>query len=72
MAISIPILEAVLVPVFEAMMREMAAGWMPIFIDRPTNVLMFFIGMGSYGIVSLAEMRKIRRVPMEEALKNVE
>ena len=35
-------------------------------------VKMFLIGIGTYLVVALLEYRKIRRVAMDEALKNVE
>ena len=36
------------------------------------SVKMFLIGIISYAAVALLEYRKIRKVPMDEALKNVE
>ncbi|MBQ9328665.1 MAG: ABC transporter permease [Solobacterium sp.] len=72
MVLSVPILSAVMVPVFENMMREMISGWLPIHMDSSTNILTVVIGITSYAVVALLEYRKIRMVAMEEALKNVE
>ena len=35
-------------------------------------VKMILLGIGAYVVVAVLEYRRIRRVPMEEALKNVE
>ena len=35
-------------------------------------VQMFVVGFVTYGIVALLEYRRIRKVPMSEALKNAE
>ena len=72
MLTSIPILAAMLIPIFTVMMKEMMSGWFPIKLDQMTNIEMIFIGLITYGIVAMLEMRKIRSVKMEEALKNVE
>ena len=72
MLTSIPILAAMLIPIFTVMMKEMMSGWFPIKLDQMTNIEMIFIGLITYGIIAMLEMRKIRSVKMEEALKNVE
>ena len=72
MAVTIILLEKSMVPLFEAMMREMVPGWIPIILDRAVNIQMFGIGLAAYAVVAVLEMRRIRRTPMEEALKNVE
>ena len=33
---------------------------------------MFLIGIGTYAVVAMIEYRRIKHVPMDEALKNVE
>ncbi len=72
MIITIPLLEQMLVPIFTVMIREMMSGWFPIVLDPAVNLQILTVGMVTYGIVALLEMRKIRAVSMEEALKNVE
>ena len=47
-------------------------GWITLWIDPKIYVEMFFIGFITYGVVALLEYRKIKKVPMDEALKNVE
>lgn len=35
-------------------------------------IKMFLLGLATYGLVAIIEYRRIRKVPMDEALKNVE
>lgn len=72
MVLSIPVLAALMIPIFTVMMKEMMSGWFPIRLDPLTNLEMILIGLFSYGIIAMLEMRKIRDVKMEEALKHVE
>ena len=48
------------------------SGWMELYINPVTYVEMFFIGLLSYAAVAATQMRRIRRVPLDEALKNQE
>ena len=42
-------------------------------VDRSKDICeMFLTGFITYGVVALLEYRKIKKVPMDEALKNVE
>lgn len=54
------------------MMKEALSGWLPIYIAPYIYPAMFGIAMVFYGIVALLQVRKIKRIPMDEALKNVE
>ncbi|MCR4605042.1 MAG: ABC transporter permease [Eubacterium sp.] len=47
-------------------------GWLTIWIGWDTYVKMFFMGLLAYALVALLQFVKIRRIPMDEALKNVE
>ncbi|MBQ6537868.1 MAG: hypothetical protein IJL75_03075, partial [Eubacterium sp.] len=47
-------------------------GWLTIWIGVKTYIEMFLMGVFSYGAVALLQFFKIRRIPMDEALKNVE
>lgn len=70
--ISLPIEKAVMNVIFRAMMMSSMTGWITLWIDPKIYVEMFLIGFVTYGGVALLEYRKIRKVPMDEALKNVE
>ena len=52
-------------------LREMT-GWIPIHLKPGLYVKMFVLGLLTYTLVAVLEYRRIRKVPMSEALKNVE
>ena len=58
--------------IFREMMLQSFSGWIALYIAPGIYVKMFLIGIVSYAAVALLEYRKIRKVPMDEALKNVE
>lgn len=70
--LSLPIEKALMGVVFREMMLSSVSGWIALWIDPKIYLKMFLIGIGTYAIVSLLEYRRIRRIPMEEALKNAE
>ena len=72
MEVTIPLVAALLRQIFYYMLRGMMAGWLPLWLDPAVYGKMFAIGVLTYAAVALLEYRKIRKVPMEEALKNVE
>lgn len=47
-------------------------GWLNIYIAPKVYGEMFGLGLVSYLVVALLQLRKIKRIPMDEALKNVE
>lgn len=70
--LSLPIEKAIMGVVFREMMLSSVSGWIALWIDTKIYLEMFLIGIGTYAVVSLLEYRRIRRIPMEEALKNAE
>ena len=54
------------------MMLASISGWITLWIDPMIYVEMFVIGAVTYAVVAALEYRKIQKVPMDEALKNVE
>lgn len=69
--LSIPLDEIVLREIFRIMMMEMT-GWMELYVDPVIYAKIFGIGILTYAVVAVLEYRKIQKVPMDEALKNVE
>ena len=57
---------------FRAVMLESISGWITFYIESAVYVKMFLLGIGTYAVVAVLEYRRICRVPMDEALKNVE
>ena len=70
--ISLPIETTIMEVLFREMMLQSISGWIALWIDPMIYVKMFGAGFVTYGIVALLEYRRIRRVPMGEALKNAE
>ena len=69
--ISIPISEWLLSVLFKEIMKSMT-GWFTMYIDTITYVKTFVIGIICYIVINLRQVRKINKIPMEEALKNRE
>lgn len=70
--LTLPIESFVLIRIFRIMLIQMMSGWMPLVIERRTFVQAFLMGVGVYAVVAVFEYRKVRKVPMGEALKNIE
>ncbi len=70
--LSLPIEKAIMGVVFREMMLSSVSGWIALWIDPKIYLKMFLIGIGTYAVVSLLEYRRIRRIPMDKALKNAE
>ena len=70
--VSLPIETAVMNVLFREMMLSSISGWITLWIDPMIYVQMFAAGIITYGIVALLEFRRVKKVPMDEALKNVE
>lgn len=70
--LSIPIENALLTVIWQAYVSQAMTGWLPYYMAPQVPVQMILIGIISYGVVVLMEIRKIKKVPMSMALKNVE
>ena len=68
--ITLPLGTLLMVYIFRYVMLTMITGWIPLYLDPVIYVKMFAMGLFTYGAVALLELLKIRRVPMEDALKN--
>lgn len=58
--------------IFRQMMLTSMSGWIPLQLDNSVYVKMFVTGIITYAVVAVLEFQKIKKVPMDEALKNVE
>ena len=70
--ITIPIEAFLMTTVFRVAIRMEMAGWIPFILSNDVYIKMFIYGLVTYAVVAIFEYRKIGKVPMEEALKNVE
>ncbi|MBR3587709.1 MAG: ABC transporter permease [Oscillospiraceae bacterium] len=70
--ISLPAVEYGMRWIFRFYVVTSIAGWIPYYLDPKIFAEMFLLGIGTYALVALLENRRLRRVPMDLALKNVE
>ncbi|MGN8800736.1 ABC transporter permease [Candidatus Merdisoma sp. HCP28S3_D10] len=70
--ISLPVEYEIMVVLFRMMMLSSISGWITFYIGPEIYVKMFVLGFVTYLAVALLEYRRIRHVPMDAALKNVE
>ena len=54
------------------MLRYMMPGWIPIHISPSVYVRMILYGILCYAAVTLLEVHRVKKIPMEETLKNAE
>lgn len=69
---SMPIMYRALVVIFRIMMKAEMTGWIPLHIGNEVYLKMLLLGIATYAVVALLEYRRVCRVPMDTALKNVE
>ena len=69
--LSFAIATPVIIILYHIFMVKMS-GWLTVWINWDTYVKMFVMGVGAYAVVAALQYIKIRRIPMDEALKNVE
>ena len=70
--LSFPIETVLMNALFRGIMISSISGWIPLYIDPVLYVKMFLLGFGTYLLVALIEYRRIKKVPMDQALKNIE
>ena len=70
--LSFPIETVLMNALFRGIMVSSISGWIPLYIDPVLYVKMFLLGFGTYLLVALIEYRRIKKVPMDQALKNIE
>ena len=70
--ISIPLDYKMLAVIFRYMMIREMTGWIPLHVPKEVYIKVFVIGVLSYLVVAVLEYQKIRKVPMDEVLKDAE
>lgn len=71
LAVSIPLARLVIGVIYLVMMQQFT-GWLPLYISPHIYWIMAALGIGVFALIYPVIMRKIKRLPMEEALKNAE
>lgn len=69
--LSLPIDQWVMKLLFRWIVMTEMTGWIPFYVDPQIYVQMVLMGMVTYGVVAALEYRRVCRVPMDEALKNL-
>lgn len=69
--ITIPITDVIIAAVCKAVFADYS-GWLPYYVPKIIFAEMFAGGVITYAIVAFFQMRKIRKIPMTDALKNTE
>ena len=70
--LSLPLETVIMKVLFREMMLSSISGWITLWIDPMIYLQMFAAGIVTYAVVALLEFQRIKKVPMDEALKNVE
>ena len=70
--VSIPITSYEIGIIWKVMMSSMMTGWLPYWVPKQAYGQMIGSGLLCYLVVAVLELRRISRVPMDMALKNVE
>jgi len=72
MLVALPINTEAITVIWHTMLRQKMKGWLPVWLDTGVFVKMLILGIVAYGVVAIIELSKIKKVPMDLALKNVE
>lgn len=68
---TIPIANFIMKYVFVVMLSGFS-GWLPYYVPFSSYVKMAVAGVGSYAIIAFMQFRKVKKIPLGIALKNVE
>ena len=71
-AATIPGVTVLIRYLMKVMIRLEMTGWIELYVGRKVYVEMAVLGILAYAVIAVFEYRKIGKVPMDEALKNVE
>lgn len=70
--LSLPVETEVMKYLFRTIMMERVSGWIPLYIDPGVYGRIVIMGIATYTAVAGLEYLKIKKIPMEEALKHAE
>ena len=69
--ISIPLVNLVMKKIFRIVFMEYS-GWLPYYVPSDVFIKIFIMGILAYAVIAFIQVSKIKKIPMDEALKNVE
>jgi putative ABC transport system permease protein len=70
--LAVPITDLLLRFLFSSYLYTQMTGYVPYSVSGSTYVQMVLLGIASYGLVALIQMRKIKKIPKSDALKLAE
>ena len=69
--LTMPLVDRIMAVLLEFMFF-MYSGWMEYYVPFENYALIAITGILAYGIIAFFQMKKVKQIPMEDALKNVE
>ena len=69
---TLPVCTVVITLLFRVLIQVKMSGWLPLYYDKMIYIEIMALGTAAYLAVAALEYRKIRKIPMNDALKNVE
>lgn len=69
--LTIPIANAIMKYVFVIMFSEFP-GWLPYYVPFSAYVKMAVAGIFAYAVIAFVQFRKVKKIPLDVALKNIE
>lgn len=69
--LTIPVVDVIMKYVCEIMLSEFS-GWLPYYVPFSTYIKMVVAGVLSYAVIAFIQFRRVKNVPLDVALKNVE
>lgn len=69
--LSLPIVDISMKYIFEAVFSAYS-GWLPYVVPNEIFIKTMLIGILSYAVIAFLQMKQVKKIPMEDALKNVE
>lgn len=71
MLLTVPIVNVTLKYIFKVAFAQYS-GWMPYYVPAKIFVEVPLLGIVSYAVIAFILTRRVKKVPLDEALKNVE
>ncbi len=69
--VTIPLVDFIMKYVCEGVLSEFS-GWLPYYVPFSTYIKMVVAGVLSYAVIAFIQFRRVKNVPLDVALKNVE
>ena len=66
------IIASALIRLIYVIMLSEYSGWLTYYIDPAIYGKMYLMGLAAYAVIAVLQFRHIQKIPMDEALKNVE